>query len=54
MRTCSINALLSPRTPGHGICRKGKVRGALVARNVNPPNDKTHPTLPIHKHKPGD
>ena len=23
-------------------------------RHVNPPNDKKHPTLPIHKHKPGD
>ncbi|KPW63137.1 hypothetical protein ALO80_200016 [Pseudomonas caricapapayae] len=23
-------------------------------RHVNPPNDKKHPTLPVHKHKPGD
>jgi hypothetical protein len=23
-------------------------------RHVDPPNDKKHPTLPIHKHKPGD
>jgi len=23
-------------------------------RHVNPPNDKKHPTPPIHKHKPGD
>ncbi|KIR17155.1 hypothetical protein PFLU4_20530 [Pseudomonas fluorescens] len=22
--------------------------------HVNPPNDKKHPTLPVHKHKPGD
>jgi hypothetical protein len=23
-------------------------------QHVDPPNDKKHPTLPIHKHKPGD
>lgn len=23
-------------------------------RHVVPPNDKKHPTLPVHKHKPGD
>lgn len=22
--------------------------------HVNPPDDKKHPTLPVHKHKPGD